>query len=862
MSRRNSGKSQKLAAKAATIPSVTTNKKKKLRKHRRRPSAASSPSSPAPKPSVAQTLKVTQQDGFDAQPSPAPDDHDSLSPPKIQATPSIPDTTATKARSRASSWNAASRYYSKTGSLPDYRYASVHDRPLITYLYGQTLTHQDRPTQPAMGLDRLKRMNQSWSPATTNTLTKGGSKREFPESSSAPHQTLAKRQRREVFSSNDRAPESSLALPQSPSSTFNNRRSQAEAPASPIRLYLKPSSGGVLVLEAWSNGQRDEEYQWISFNPTDVRNIRYGECYMSFRRSMFRDRPPIIALQFASPEDAAQVAKMISEDTSQNRMREEMQRIFDNSWETAVSSSRNVSLGGGRRQSDASEMTKRNADTTEEPKSPPVEMATHPEHLKEREHSAFQVPTSPVRAASPVRRLGMETRRSKRWSPPPAEVSHDLERWSEKNTAWESDWKQTLVYPATGRNRASVDKEDVSRLDEGNYLNDNLISFYLRYLQISVERERPDLFKRVHIFSTFFFEKLMSGKGDINYDGVKNWTSKLDLFSYDYIVVPVNQNAHWYMAVICNTPKLIEQAEGSALHIHAVTDAADLPMPKSQIMAAVERDISDISLEDVTALRRSSRQLSSTPASSPAKPPSATTSSAVVVRSPRASSRRLDISEPRIITLDSLGSPHPATCKALKKYLVEEAKDKKNIDLVAPPGGMTARQIPQQTNYCDCGVFLLSYMEKFLKDPDDSIRKILMKEDVGWSIDAAGLRNEIRNILFQLQKEQVERLAGERKNKRKLSRKSDSSVKNASDVVNEIPPEDLKASKAGEPSTPCQPQTLPLSAPSSATYRNSATMPPAMTDRPPKFTLEAMHADDDGVVDIVRMPVLDAQSRD
>lgn len=32
---------------------------------------------------------------------------------------------------------------------------------------------------------------------------------------------------------------------------------------------------------------------------------------------------------------------------------------------------------------------------------------------------------------------------------------------------------------------------------------------------------------------------------------MKNWTKSLDLFSKDFIVVPVNRNYHWFVSVIC-----------------------------------------------------------------------------------------------------------------------------------------------------------------------------------------------------------------------------------------------------------------------------------------------------------------------
>ncbi|KAJ6438473.1 sentrin-specific protease [Purpureocillium lavendulum] len=290
---------------------------------------------------------------------------------------------------------------------------------------------------------------------------------------------------------------------------------------------------------------------------------------------------------------------------------------------------------------------------------------------------------------------------------------------------WRDQWQRSLVFPATGKNRATVDDEDIPRLDEGEFLNDNLISFYIRYLQVALERDSPEVLQKVHIFSTFFFEKLRSTKGKINYDGVKAWTAKIDLFSYDYIIVPVNEHAHWYLAIICNV--------------------------SSTIKGIPEDD--DVQMIDEPQKPRD-RDAQSTP------PPSSRT----IQASP--GGKRLDPRQPRVVTLDSLESPHSPTCRALKEYLAEEAKNKKNVDLVLPPSGMSAKKIPCQNNYCDCGVYVLGYLREFLKNPDEVARKLLQREDLGWDIQPSQIRNDVRETLFDLQQSQTQRFEQEKREKR------------------------------------------------------------------------------------------------
>ncbi|KAI9149279.1 ulp1 protease family [Paramyrothecium foliicola] len=339
---------------------------------------------------------------------------------------------------------------------------------------------------------------------------------------------------------------------------------------------------------------------------------------------------------------------------------------------------------------------------------------------------------------------------------------------------WEDNWTKSLVYPATGKNRTTVDKDDISRLDEGQFLNDNLINFYIRYLQTRLEQTKPDILNKVYFFNTFFYEKLRPARGKINYDGVKAWTAKIDIFSYDYIVVPVNENAHWYLAIICNTPNTIrhEREDDSLIttsqdDVQIIETAKDVSKssedrsPQDAIAKSSTPNVDDIKEKDVSDLVGSSspRKLSSF-ATQPTKMESKRSK-----MESRAKQKYIP-GQPKIITLDSLGSPHSPTCTALREYLFQEAEAKKGTTLKVPPAGMTARGIPEQDNYCDCGVFILGYMEEFLQDPDEAVGKLLRKEDLGWAIRASEMRTQLRNLIFTLQEDQQKRMVEEAEKKR------------------------------------------------------------------------------------------------
>ncbi|ESZ93082.1 hypothetical protein SBOR_6512 [Sclerotinia borealis F-4128] len=404
--------------------------------------------------------------------------------------------------------------------------------------------------------------------------------------------------------------------------------------------------------------------------------------------------------------------------------------------------------------------------------------------------------------------------------------SPEPERWSQVNTGWVEDWHKSVVYPKTGKKTATVDKQDIYRLDEGEFLNDNLIMFYLLWL----EQQHPKLTNRVYVHNTFFYASLtktVRGKRGINYEAVERWTAKVDLLTYDYIVVPVNENAHWYVAIICNAPKLLDTETKEQLQ--SVENGANIeldrgrgiesrdtskpitpsespqPTPKISVNdthnTGVDNSFEHLSLFNTT---ENETPLDVEPAESvppnnhglPSVSPEVETGNAASSKSAthvinlaqssspsakadsaakgkrRLATRNYDPKQPRIITLDSLGLKHSPTCVNLRDYMVAEIKAKKGT-LITPPKnlGMAAKTqsidegtgrylgkgLPLQGNFCDCGVYLLSYMEEFFERPDGFIEDIMEnKHEVdGDRNDAPAFRAKIRELLFELQAEQA-----------------------------------------------------------------------------------------------------------
>ena len=91
----------------------------------------------------------------------------------------------------------------------------------------------------------------------------------------------------------------------------------------------------------------------------------------------------------------------------------------------------------------------------------------------------------------------------------------------------------------------SIRKIDIQTLVGLNWLSDNIINFYLEL--IKKRSEDNTHIPKVYAMNTFFLEKLMQ----MGHSGVSRWTRKVDIFSYDIILVPVHANGlHWCMTII------------------------------------------------------------------------------------------------------------------------------------------------------------------------------------------------------------------------------------------------------------------------------------------------------------------------
>lgn len=80
-----------------------------------------------------------------------------------------------------------------------------------------------------------------------------------------------------------------------------------------------------------------------------------------------------------------------------------------------------------------------------------------------------------------------------------------------------------------------IDIPSYKSLEVGKYLDDVIIDFYLLYL--FSEKLPPRDKQRVHVFSSFFVNKLRTG----DLKGALRWTKKVNIFDKHFLIIPVNQ---------------------------------------------------------------------------------------------------------------------------------------------------------------------------------------------------------------------------------------------------------------------------------------------------------------------------------
>ncbi|XP_072527618.1 sentrin-specific protease 7b isoform X2 [Salminus brasiliensis] len=304
--------------------------------------------------------------------------------------------------------------------------------------------------------------------------------------------------------------------------------------------------------------------------------------------------------------------------------------------------------------------------------------------------------------------------------------------------------------PPPSKGGITVTSEDLECLRDGEFLNDVIIDFYLKYLQL--ERADQDVANRSHIFSSFFYKQLTrkdnsseeEAGGTAQYRRhrrVKTWTRHVDIFSKDFLFIPVNQEAHWYLVVIC-FPGLLqaESVPWKCLTSAGASGTMQKPQPQASGRPGGQG----------RALSTGQRQTGSTDGP---KRQSHDLPDCTVLNCQREKVTR----RPCILIMDSLKlSYHHRIYTLLRDYLQVEWEVRRGTPRAFGENSIRGChcKVPLQDNSSDCGLYLLQYVESFLQNPVVHFEFPLRLERWFPRQQVRRKREELRELVLQLYRRQ------------------------------------------------------------------------------------------------------------
>lgn len=250
------------------------------------------------------------------------------------------------------------------------------------------------------------------------------------------------------------------------------------------------------------------------------------------------------------------------------------------------------------------------------------------------------------------------------------------------------------TYTSKYREKSSVVvyADSLDCLEEGEWLNDTVIDFYINYLldqrhtkilrdqdksREGGQRAADDSCCRdgdsIHVYSTFFWKKLTSGKGNLSQQAhlsqqLGKWAKDVDIFSKKYVFVPVCDGGHWSLALIYNH-KVLEGGVLKDLRIYIIhLDSLGKGGHSTGIITKKLREY-----------------LSS-------------------------------------VWHDSLKTPDSTASQIERQRMADGASSSPREFTPNSIPGFRVNDLPTQNNYCDCGAFLLKYLSRLLLQTPPSMQ--------------------------------------------------------------------------------------------------------------------------------------------
>ncbi|XP_052442508.1 sentrin-specific protease 6 [Carassius gibelio] len=387
-----------------------------------------------------------------------------------------------------------------------------------------------------------------------------------------------------------------------------------------------------------------------------------------------------------------------------------------------------------------------------------------------------------VRAA-PCASTGVRTRMSARLQ----EYCEEDDEMTELQPTFTGPIIKLLVYPPPPAKRGiSVTNEDLHCLNDGEFLNDVIIDFYLKYLFLEKLKKEDAI--RSHVFSSFFYKRLNQRERRNTVDTsnlpiqkrkhnrVKTWTRHVDLFQKDFIFVPINESAHWYLAIICFPGLEKAHVEPNPLYQPQTLVSTSPPTDGGsdeldgvrQHTAVSHRSEADVNRQQqyTDGLHRiiecygtddSQHSDDQSSCQDECSEDDSLIDECGSFDKAELTSKPTICKQPCILIMDSLRGPTRSTVvKTLREYLEVEWEVKKGSKRSFGKDVMkgSSPRVPQQDNFSDCGVYVLQYVESFFEKPIPSFHLPISLLDWFPQQRMKTKRDEMKELILKLQTQQ------------------------------------------------------------------------------------------------------------
>ncbi|XP_067897054.1 sentrin-specific protease 7-like isoform X2 [Heterodontus francisci] len=356
-------------------------------------------------------------------------------------------------------------------------------------------------------------------------------------------------------------------------------------------------------------------------------------------------------------------------------------------------------------------------------------------------------------------------------------VSIATKQEKEKHVLKKSGPVQKIIVfpPPPTKGGLAVTSEDLECLEEGEFLNDVIIDFYLKYLLL--EKAPKELAERTHIFSSFFYRRLTrkdnAGSEEATnlsvqhkrHQRVRTWTRHVDIFTKDFIFVPVNEESHWYLAVICfpALDKIVYESDltSETKAIKLLSDSSSTLLPndektgKEQVSASDEPDGN--SFQSALSLDSANKDSSNVLCVTSSASSNSRIQECIKVPINLRQQKIRILKQPCILIMDSLRAASQLhTVKILREYLqIEwEVKRRGQRNFTADNMKGSVPRVPKQDNSSDCGIYLLQYVESFFQKPITNFELPLQLDKWFLREEVKKKREEIQDLILQLHSQQ------------------------------------------------------------------------------------------------------------